>query len=84
MKQSEKILSLGNRAGKRYCKVLRGDPASGEIGASTKRLLQIRFLQEIADNPEIHRCGPAFFDKIVNFRWVEDHWECELQSEVEE
>lgn len=85
MQQSERIkeISLGLRAGKRWVKVLKGDQLQGGLTNSDmeKRFLQIRFLRELADNTELHAVGPGYFEKITNFKWVDDHWECELQLE---
>lgn len=85
MQQSERIkeISLGLRAGKRWAKVLKGDRMQGGLSNSDteKRFLQIRFLRELADNTELHMVGPGYFEKMTSMKWVDDHWECELQRE---
>lgn len=83
MKRSHRIVNVG-KTQRRHITILASDPLEGTVydPGTEKRLIQVRFLQEVAANAELHMTGGIAFETARTY-WNADHWEMELVALVD-
>lgn len=83
MKRSHRIVNVG-KTQRRHITILSGDNLEGTVydPSTERRLLQVRFLQEVAANAELHMTGGQPFETSRTY-WNADHWEMELVALID-